>query len=70
MRALRALGQGMPPCSLVRPDAEQPAFEQKGERLFLRGLPVPLPDRLANVIELEVEGTPAPFPLAPYRADR
>jgi len=36
------------------------AFEQKGERLFLRGLPAPLPDRLANVIVLEVEGTPEP----------
>lgn len=37
------------------------AFEQKGERLFLRGLPVPIPDPLASVIELEVEGTPQPI---------
>lgn len=37
------------------------AFEQKGERLFLRGLPVPLPDRLANTLVLEVEGEPEPL---------
>jgi alpha-L-fucosidase len=34
------------------------AFEQKGERLFLRGLPLPLPDPLVSTIRLEVEGTP------------
>lgn len=37
------------------------AFEQKGERLFLRDLPVPISDPLASVIELEVEGTPEPL---------
>jgi alpha-L-fucosidase len=35
------------------------AFEQKGERLFLRDLPVPLPDKLASTIVLEVNGKPA-----------
>lgn len=34
------------------------AFEQKGERLFLRGLPVPLPDPVTSTIVLEVEGYP------------
>lgn len=34
------------------------AFEQKGERLFLHGLPMPLPDPLANTVVLEVEGKP------------
>jgi alpha-L-fucosidase len=34
------------------------AFEQKGERLFLRDLPVPLPDPIATTIVLEVEGEP------------
>ncbi len=43
-------------------DGGQPvSFEQRGGRLFLRDLPVPLPDRLASVIELEVEGTPEPI---------
>jgi alpha-L-fucosidase len=36
-------------------------FEQREDRLFLRGLPVPLPDSIATVIVLEVEGTPEPF---------
>lgn len=35
-------------------------FEQKGERLFLRNLPVPLPDRAVTTIAVEVEGTPCP----------
>ena len=35
-------------------------FEQSGEKLFLRGLPVPLKDRLGSLIELTVEGTPEP----------
>ena len=35
------------------------AFEQKGERLFLRNLPVPLPDPLTTTIVLEVDGKPA-----------
>jgi alpha-L-fucosidase len=34
------------------------AFEQKGNRLFLRGLPVPLPDPIATTIVLQVEGEP------------
>lgn len=37
------------------------AFEQNGDRLFLRDLPVPLPDPLTSTVELEVEGTPAPI---------
>lgn len=36
-------------------------FEQKGERLFLRGLPTPLPDALASVLVLEVEGKSEPL---------
>lgn len=41
-------------------DGGQPVkFEQIGERLFLRDLPVPLPDPITSTIELEVEGTPA-----------
>lgn len=39
-------------------DGAPVAFEQTGERLFLRGLPVPLPDPLANTLVLEVEGKP------------
>jgi alpha-L-fucosidase len=35
------------------------AFEQNGERLFLRNLPVPLPDPLTTTIVLEVDGKPA-----------
>ncbi len=34
------------------------AFEQDGERLFLRGLPVPLADPITSTIVLEVEGKP------------
>jgi len=34
------------------------AFEQKGDRLHLRGLPVPLPDPIATTLTLEVEGAP------------
>ncbi len=34
------------------------AFEQNGEHLFLRGLPVPLPDRLTSTIVLDVVGKP------------
>ena len=34
------------------------AFEQKGDRLILRGLPVPLRDLLATTIVLQVEGDP------------
>lgn len=37
------------------------AFEQAGERLHLRGLPVPPPDNLTSVIVLEVEGRPEPL---------
>lgn len=33
-------------------------FEQIGQRLFLRNLPVPLPDSIATTIALEVEGKP------------
>jgi alpha-L-fucosidase len=33
-------------------------FEQIGPRLFLRNLPVPLPDSIATTIALEVEGEP------------
>jgi alpha-L-fucosidase len=33
-------------------------FEQTNDRLFLRGLPVPLPDKLASTLVLEVEGRP------------
>ncbi len=36
-------------------------FEQREDRLFLRGLPVLLPDSIATVIVLEVEGMPEPF---------
>ena len=36
-------------------------FEQHGERLFLKGLPVPLPDPLCTSIVLEVEGEPKPI---------
>lgn len=34
------------------------AFDQREDRLFLRELPVPLPDRIATTIVLEVEGEP------------
>ena len=37
------------------------AFEQKDNRLFLRGLPVPLPDPIATTIVLQVEGEPEPI---------
>jgi len=37
------------------------ACEQRGERLFLRGLPCPLPDPIATTIVLEVEGEPEPL---------
>jgi alpha-L-fucosidase len=37
------------------------AFEQNCDRLYLRGLPVPLRDPLATTIVLEVEGTPEPL---------
>ena len=37
------------------------AFEQKDNRLFLRGLPVPLPDLIATTIVLQVEGEPEPI---------
>lgn len=41
-------------------DSGEPVpFEQLGERLFLRNLPVPLPDPIAMTIVLEVEGEPA-----------
>jgi alpha-L-fucosidase len=40
---------------------ENVPFEQEGDRLFLRGLPVPLADPLATTIVLEVEGTPEPI---------
>jgi len=36
-------------------------FEQKGNRLFLRELPVPLPDPIATTIVLQVEGEPEPI---------
>ena len=42
-------------------DGAPVAFEQKGERLFLRDLPVPLPDPISSTIELVVEGTPEPL---------
>jgi alpha-L-fucosidase len=38
-------------------------FEQKENRLFLRGLPVPLPDSIATTIVLQVEGEPEPITL-------
>jgi alpha-L-fucosidase len=42
-----------------RLDGGEPvSFEQKGDRLFLRGLPTPLPDRIATTLVLEVEGKP------------
>lgn len=34
------------------------AFEQSGDRLILRGLPVPLPDPISTTLVLEVEGDP------------
>jgi alpha-L-fucosidase len=34
------------------------AFTQTGDRLFLQGLPVPLPDSPVTVIELELDGPP------------
>lgn len=34
------------------------SFEQRGEKLFLRDLPEPLPDSLATTIAIEVEGIP------------
>ena len=37
------------------------SFEQREDRLFLRGLPSSLPDSIASVIVLEVEGQPEPF---------
>jgi alpha-L-fucosidase len=36
-------------------------FEQRGERLFLRNLPGPLPERPVTTIALEVEGRPEPI---------
>jgi len=39
------------------------AFEQKDNRLFLQGLPVPLPDPIATTIVLQVEGEPEPITL-------
>ncbi|MDR1009954.1 MAG: alpha-L-fucosidase [Opitutaceae bacterium] len=42
-------------------DGAPVVFEQKGERLFLRDLPVPLPDPISSTIELVVEGTPEPL---------
>lgn len=40
-------------------DGGQPiAFEQKADRLFLRGLPVPLRDPIATTLVLQVEGEP------------
>lgn len=36
-------------------------FEQCGEKLYLRGLPVSLKDRLGDIIELTVEGIPEPL---------
>ena len=40
---------------------EPVAFEQRGARLFLRGLPSPLTDPLGMVIAVDVEGDPKPF---------
>jgi alpha-L-fucosidase len=37
---------------------EPVAFEQTPGRLYLRGLPVPLPDPIASTIVLEIEGLP------------
>jgi alpha-L-fucosidase len=37
------------------------AFTQKDDRLFLTGLPVPLPDSPVTVIELELDGPPKPL---------
>lgn len=34
-------------------------FEQRGDRLILRGIPTPLPDPLVTTIALDVEGKPA-----------
>lgn len=40
-------------------DGGQPVdYEQKGERLFIRGLPLSLPSPLGTVIELETDGLP------------
>ena len=50
VRAARHLATGQPV-----------PFEQRGDRLFLRGLPVPLPDPIATTIVLDVEGTPTPI---------
>jgi len=44
-----------------RLDSGEPiAFEQAGDRLFLRGLPCPLPDPIATTVALDVEGDPRP----------
>ncbi|MFA6286797.1 MAG: alpha-L-fucosidase [Opitutaceae bacterium] len=37
------------------------AFEQQGDRLYLRDLPETLPDPLGTIIEMEVEGVPEPL---------
>lgn len=37
---------------------EAVSFEQKGDRLFLRGLPTPLPDYPLTTIDIECEGAP------------
>lgn len=40
-------------------DGGQPvAFEQRGPRVFLRGLPMPMPDPVAWTVVLETEGVP------------
>jgi len=36
-------------------------FEQRGERLFLRDIPCPLPDPIASTIVLELDGEPRPI---------
>ncbi|HOF41943.1 MAG TPA: alpha-L-fucosidase [Candidatus Hydrogenedentes bacterium] len=42
-------------------DGGQPVpFEQKGDRLFLRGLPCPLKDPIATTLALELDGPPRP----------
>ncbi|MBN1673624.1 MAG: alpha-L-fucosidase [Kiritimatiellae bacterium] len=40
---------------------EPVAFEQAGDRLFLKGLPRPLPDPIATTVALDVEGDPRPL---------
>ncbi|HAU36168.1 MAG TPA: alpha-L-fucosidase [Phycisphaerales bacterium] len=43
-------------------DGGQPVpFEQKGDRLFLRGLPCPLKDPIATTLALELDGPPRPI---------